>query len=229
MPSYKKTIVCLANSTKHHPCRCIAGREWQDGRIGGWIRPVTLDVPSEGAIPTRSSLLNTQLQIAPLDIVTISFNASAAHGCQTENHVIDGTQWVKVGALPPNDLAALVQDYPALWNLDSHTKLGVNDKISPVVAANLTDSLRLIAPENFTMKVTMDGVPGNEKRGFRGEFTYKGNLYRLKITDPVYMQESLDYDVDEEYVVEGQPLLCVSIGEIFNGNYYKLIATILTI
>lgn len=35
-----KRIVCLANSRKL--CgRCIAGREWNDGRAGRWIRPVS--------------------------------------------------------------------------------------------------------------------------------------------------------------------------------------------
>ena len=35
-----KRIVCLANARKLHG-RCVAGREWNDGRAGRWIRPVS--------------------------------------------------------------------------------------------------------------------------------------------------------------------------------------------
>ena len=35
-----KRIVCLANSRKLHG-RCVAGREWTDGRAGQWVRPVS--------------------------------------------------------------------------------------------------------------------------------------------------------------------------------------------
>ena len=39
--SYKKTIVCLANSKKMSG-RCIAGKELDArSRLGGWVRPVS--------------------------------------------------------------------------------------------------------------------------------------------------------------------------------------------
>ncbi|HWN94265.1 MAG TPA: hypothetical protein VNT99_04475 [Methylomirabilota bacterium] len=48
-----KRILVLANSTKHHPMRCVAGRELiEEGggksRWGGWIRPVSAH--DEGAL-----------------------------------------------------------------------------------------------------------------------------------------------------------------------------------
>lgn len=38
--TYSKTIVCFANSRKISG-RCIAGKEWNDGNVGKWIRPVS--------------------------------------------------------------------------------------------------------------------------------------------------------------------------------------------
>jgi hypothetical protein len=48
-----KRILVLANSTKHHPMRCVAGREvlGEAGCItqwGGWVRPVSRH--DEGAL-----------------------------------------------------------------------------------------------------------------------------------------------------------------------------------
>ena len=37
---YAKTFVCFANSRKHSG-RCVAGKEWLDGRPGEWVRVVS--------------------------------------------------------------------------------------------------------------------------------------------------------------------------------------------
>ena len=37
---YNRTIICLANSYKHHG-RCVAGKEFSEHRPGPWIRPVS--------------------------------------------------------------------------------------------------------------------------------------------------------------------------------------------
>lgn len=46
-----KKIVILANSVKHNPGRCVAGREVLDngasGRVCGWMRPVSSEGEGE--------------------------------------------------------------------------------------------------------------------------------------------------------------------------------------
>jgi hypothetical protein len=36
--SYEKTIVCLANSRKQYPNKCVAGKEFRRGNFGAWVR-----------------------------------------------------------------------------------------------------------------------------------------------------------------------------------------------
>ena len=40
VPGYEKTIVCLANSRKPSR-RCLAGKTYENGRVGEWVRPVS--------------------------------------------------------------------------------------------------------------------------------------------------------------------------------------------
>jgi len=64
------------------------------------------------------------------------------------------------------------------------------------------------------------------KRKVRAEFQFNGERYKLAVTDPViertYLGRGLGaYDLD-------QALLCVSLGDVWNGNAYKFAAAILT-
>jgi hypothetical protein len=43
---YTKTILCLANSRKMSG-RCIAGKEFDNGRLGAWLRPISARATEE--------------------------------------------------------------------------------------------------------------------------------------------------------------------------------------
>ena len=40
MPEYEKSIICLANSRKMSG-RCVAGKSYDNGQFGEWIRPIS--------------------------------------------------------------------------------------------------------------------------------------------------------------------------------------------
>ena len=65
----------------------------------------------------------------------------------------------------------------------------------------------------------------DSKRAVRGEFTYRNVNYRIDVTDPFieshYLQQS-----DGQYDI-AHPVLCLSLGDPFQGYYYKLIAAVL--
>lgn len=67
MPVFR--IVCLANSVKLRG-RCIAGLR-MDG--GGWIRPVSNDAPSRGALFEPQYLAQDGAEVRPLDVIETSF------------------------------------------------------------------------------------------------------------------------------------------------------------
>lgn len=59
----RKRIVVLANSVKHYPGRCIAGREIRSEvgvtEIGPWVRPVS--TIGEGELYPRHFVLQTAM------------------------------------------------------------------------------------------------------------------------------------------------------------------------
>ena len=62
------------------------------------------------------------------------------------------------------------------------------------------------------------------KRKVRACFSLNGESYRLAVTDPIVerrylMGENGSYDV-------GEAILCISLGELYDGYAYKLVATI---
>ena len=70
-------------------------------------------------------------------------------------------------------------------------------------------------------------APGysDSKRIVRGEFNYHGAAYRLGVTDPAIEIKYLSGQ-DGQYEIP-QAVLCVSLGDPFQGHYYKLIASVL--
>jgi hypothetical protein len=223
---YIRTIVCLANSTKHHPSRCIAGKEWSILGAGRWLRPVCDYNVNEGAIPVTSSRLQNGLQPQVLDILQIPFDSASPHGCQVENHLISGGAWQRQGRLQWPNLEAMVEVHQDLWGAGNSSSNGLNDRLSLQEACAQTDSLRLLRPENFRLVVSTTGAAfNNPRKGMRALFNVGKISYNLKVTDPRYTDRIRDYAEDVPYPIENC-IVCVSIGDAFNSYHYKLIATI---
>jgi hypothetical protein len=80
------------------------------------------------------------------------------------------------------------------------------------------DSLYLIAVERLSIHV-------NAGLKLRGEFLYRGRWYLLPITD-VEVERFLKPKGAGYYNIGGA-VLCVSLGDPFNGELYKLIAAVM--
>lgn len=109
-----KRILVLANSTKHHPIRCVAGRELigqaggQD-QFGGWIRPVSKH--DEGALNAGERRLADAPDARPLDVVRIPIEAQENSPLQPENWFIhEGEVWTKESAVDVLTLLPLVEE-----------------------------------------------------------------------------------------------------------------------
>lgn len=217
---YVKTIACLANSTKHYPGRCFAGIDIEDWRT--WIRPVSNDVASEGAIYSQMSALGPGLQPQVLDILEIEFSQPVPDGCQTENHLISGRQWVKRGQIAWVDIVNIVERHPGLWPDYASSTRGLNDRVSVAASANLTNSLRLIQVDNnqVTIRVRHEY---EQRKIVRADFRFHGVQYRLRVTDPIVVGTYLARDVGDYDI---NAALCISLGEVLDGWRYKLVAAI---
>jgi len=220
--SYWKTIICLANSRKLAG-RCVAGKEITGNKVGGWIRLVGATLTGELSEEDRRFQNGQEPQL--LDVIKIPMVEARPNGFQTENHLInDGYYWTKERDATWDDLkAALDPVVTPLWDNSSSSYNGLNDRVEEAVAKELDSSLRLIEVTDLKIVVAIEGAEfGNGKRKVRGRFTYGGEEYWLAVTDPGTESKYLA-GPDGEFNV-GNAMLCVSLGELYGGYAYKLIA-----
>lgn len=222
MPIMKR-VVCLANSRKIGG-RCIAGREWTDGKAGNWIRPVSERDHQEVSEDERWYEDGRDPRV--LDVIDIPLLEWQPQDHQTENWLLDPAYyWVKVATLPIRHLGRLA-DVPKvpLWRDGHSTRNGENDKVLLEDVPALVDSLKLIHVSDFALQVGRDD-PQYAKRRVRGHFALGRTQYRLVVTDPVWEQRYLAQP-DGRYPI-GACHLTISLGEPYRGGCYKLIAAII--
>src|ERR1041385_3193531 len=114
-----KRILVLANSTKHYPKSCVAGRELIDegsGKTswGGWIRPVSNH--DEGALSFDERRLSEGRDPNPLDVIQLPLSGRESNPLQPENwRIQQGQAWTKVSTHDASILLSLVEEPESLW------------------------------------------------------------------------------------------------------------------
>jgi ATP-dependent DNA helicase RecQ len=220
-----KTFVCLAASRKYGGY-CLAGKEWVEGKVGPWLRPVSRQ--ETGELSTREIRMNNGDIPQCMDIITIETEGAALHPYQKENVLIaEKRPWTWQRKLPIDALPRLVDDVNSLWLTGFHSTNGVNDRVpeETVMTAN-EPSLYLIRPDGFTLIVS-DDLDGRNK--VRARFAYRDTSYLLSVTDPGIERIYLMKDHGEYPLINKDLYLTVSLGEPFNGYCYKLVAAVITI
>ncbi len=211
---YERTIVCLAASVRTGGV-CIAGKEYNNGVFGDWIRPVSNRVSREIFDPERLKDTGGITQV--LDVVTVYLDSPHPYGHHSENHIIENGQvWVNRGRLTKTDIMGAIDDVTGLWNSDHP----FSDKVPLEHLRNVQSSLVLIEPENLII----DKI---HVRKFRAKFDFQGISYDLAMTDPL---------VGKKYHEKGchpvpDALICVSLAEPIGpyGRYaWKLVASVIT-
>jgi hypothetical protein len=162
-----------------------------------------------------------------LDIISVPVIESVPEGFQTENWLLDPDYyWERVDRADWQDLDSLESPVAPLWINGYETYHGRNNRVPADQAARLSDSLRLIRVDTLRLQVHAPGADfGDPKRVVAGSFTYAGEHYALRVTDPVYERRFLAQP-DGRYDL-GESFLAVSLGEVYDGYAYKLIAAVL--
>ena len=222
--SYTKKLICLANSWKTGG-RCIACKEINGTKIGGWIRPVS-SRPS-GELNPSEHIYNNKTTVEVGDIFQMEFDGKSSHPYQVENHVITAGYYCGYGGKAS---AAMIRQCldpnTALpWPMGYSTRYGNNDQVPEGMAKNAGETLRLIEVSDFTVIIEHEWPEFGNKRKVRGSFTRLGHQYKFGITDPVF-RARYSTSPDGNYHV-GRCILCISLGEVDRGYAYKLIATVL--
>lgn len=216
-----KTFICLANSRKVSG-RCVAGKEFSNNIIGRWIRPISEREHHEISELDRRYENGTMPKV--FDIIGIELKAKSIHQAQEENYLIDDDYyWVYQGQYSGSIDALL--DHPAsLWENGHHSYSGVNDRVPVTLVIQPIQSLYFIAPTNMTIVVQTEGAAfGNAKKKIRAEFTYNGQRHFISITDPEVERIYLALG-EGRYEPTGKIYMTVSLGEAWDGHYYKLAA-----
>ena len=214
-------IVCLANSFKHGG-RCIAGKVHSGEYAGRWIRPVGR---TEGQRQIQLSEMEyARGQYAAVrDILRIEFTSREPNTFQSENLIISGTRWSKVGEVSLDAIADLLDTPAGLWTNYSRSHYSLNDKIERELLVGPRESLFLISPQNVRVRV---GPEHNGDVKVRVLFQYNRVEYALTTTD-VQIQNDYRGQPHATYPLPNSRGLTISLGErlpALIGDSYKLVA-----
>ena len=219
---YTKTIVCFANSRKTGGS-CVAGKEWQNGLFGPWVRPVSHRPGQE--LSFMEQFCQHHDRPLPLDILTVPCLGAEPLPHQAENYRIDNkSRWIHHAKISWAHIKQGLDQPETLWALGESSYGKIHDRIS-VKQPCTGVSLYLIATEQITLSVAPRSRYPNAKRMMVGHFNYRAHDYVLDVTDPV-MEGLYLSRPDGRYTISA-PLLCISLGHAWEGYYYKLIAAIL--
>ncbi|CCH28728.1 hypothetical protein ABZ816_27390 [Actinosynnema sp. NPDC047251] len=217
-----KELVCLANSRKYMG-RCVAGMEILDGSRR-WIRPVSNRTRHEVSAAERQYRGAVEPQV--LDVISVPLVAPRPIGFQRENWLLDPRlRWQKVRRIDWDELCTLEEHPRSLWINGYHTSAGFNDRVPVEQGDRVVDSLKLIRVHSATIEVRHAHPNAmNQRPTVRARFRYAGSTYRLKVTDPVHEEKFRANGLGNHQLSES--FLTVSLGEEFEGDFYKLVAAI---
>jgi hypothetical protein len=230
-----KTILVLANSYKRGSGRCLAGREILETaigiRLGGWIRPVTYH--SEGELLPTERQYPDGSEVSVGEIASVRLREKLLFPAQPENWGWEpDTNWNRSPLRLPQRLRVAAEEFPdSLWIQPNHP----TDRVSRQYLQQHppAQSLYLVRPKHVSLRFETTHHFGVEKNRKRCLFQYRGQQYDLSLTDPVILQRYQDRiprggkpAVEFKLPVEDDLLFCVSLTREFEGNHYKIVATI---
>jgi hypothetical protein len=219
----KTYFVCLANSKKYGE-RCIAGIELLKNESGDftpllidsrpkWVRPVSGDI--NGQVP--SELVKG---IALFDIVEIEILERKPLRYQSENTSFEPNSIKVVGKYDKLDFfETLLVEHPMCI-------FGNRGKaLDEQSMQHIHRSLILVKVSQAIVHVKFERF----KYHFRLQFLHNNVKYDLPITDVDYIDKYLETnkDFNSSKKIEKDVFLTISLGIVFEGWYYKLVAGIL--
>ncbi|MCY4527729.1 MAG: hypothetical protein OXD46_01700 [Chloroflexi bacterium] len=219
-----KRIVCFANSRKLNG-RCIAGKEiLEDGKIGGWVRPVSARESEDVSEDERR--YEDSSDPCVLDIIDVPVLSPRPKNFQQENWLLDpNRRWTRINRVGEKARPLFTDADEMLWINGHHSNRGWNDRIPFPDASLLDTSLKLIKVESLRVSVSEPYKSTSTHPELRGHFNYNGCDYSLRITDADV--ESRVNDLDYGNYSVGERFLTISLAEPFEGYSYKLIAAII--
>lgn len=199
-------IVIFANSLKHGQ-HCVAGKLLGSSQ---WVRPVSNENGGELS-HAQASIINPygRFNVKPLQRVIIGLQRHVPLLNQPENYLVDSSVWRQNYSIAKSEVSKYLDNPTSLWGEGGRISYDLiksqRMKIDQSLYLIQTDKLRLYKNEN-------------DKR--RANFIYENINYDFPVTDP-----NFDRLLENSSNLSG--ILCISLGEKFEGKCYKLVATLI--
>ena len=186
-----REVAILTMSSKNHGY-CVAGIDLQNGK---WIRLVSDDVDTHGALSKEDVRYSDGIYCKPLDVVRVAIDQYTPIEHQPENALIDSSKYLeKVGTI---DIGRVLEIHPAefhdvlLGNQYAYiTEAGIHKVSESLILVNVSD-LTIYHPSEWSTKAT---------------FTYRGTQYsNLAVTDPEYYTAPNNHHVNKAILVISLP------------------------
>lgn len=209
--SYKEIII-FAKSLKHGGF-CIAGK---CTRTGQWIRTVNDEqggaIPDSVAKATNSSWEKQGKSPYPIKLltkITMCFSQYVPCLHQQENWLNNpNVLWKHNYSINRQALGNYLDQPENIWIFGNNI-----DRVSEEYIGNISNSLCLIKVKNLTLHF-------NSFNKRRASFDYHDIRYDFSVTDTQFdelISNCANYP---------EAILCISLGERYLGNFYKIVATI---
>lgn len=203
------TLIVLTKSVKYHN-NCVTGINVVDG---SWIRLMTHDEVSQGAVSDKLLMYEDGSFVEVLDVIEVKLESKCEDPIHPENYYLDENEYIKkirktdfveVLSLHPEEKKKYVLGSPMPFvNLDFVKHVG--------------HSLTLIKVKNLLLYQN-EGALGKKK--WKAKFEYEGEEYRgVAMTDPKFYHSVSGVSYEVAYVV-------LSIGTPWEGKYYKYLSAI---
>ena len=199
-----KTIVVFANSVKHGQ-HCVAGKCIATGL---WVRPVA-DARGSALSAKQVMYQNNYgtYSVKPMQKIEMYLDSHVPLNNQPENYMLTDKLWQQRFKIDERQLPEFLDFPDDLWGRGDRVRYQDIQFENYVIA----QSLYLIQPDDFSINF-LSGKP-------RAQFIFCNNNYNLAITDPL-IRAKLTTGLSDT------PIICVSLGEVYQGNCYKLVANI---
>lgn len=219
----EKDIICLANSIKQYPCRCVAG---VDIETGEWVRPVS--EKDLGELERGHFITADGHNPVPLDIIRIYLEGPTPEESQPENWKLADQDWELIPGMTASEQFEILNSV-----LESGPELLGNQERAIQSGNEVDASLALIKPENPSLRRKSRH---NKKDQPRIKFELGGVNYNLPITDPIWKGKVLELvdssdrsSLNNHLESDCIPLLTVSLGSEYRGEHWKLAAGIIEV
>ena len=202
-------LAVLTKSSKHSKY-CVAGIDYESGN---WIRLMTEDSQTHGAVDKKDLIFENGEECQLLDIVKVTIEKDAGDELQPENVLMNTSKFMcKVGETTIKDILKIHpaerKDY-IFGNKYSYIK---KERVG-----QLGYSLMLVKVNNLLIK-QVSNPDGNPKT--KADFTYQLDRYKdISVTDYRFYSVKDKTPYSDAYLV-------VSIGTPYKDKHYKFVSAI---